>query len=81
MRWSRPGQVDEAIARAAAAVTGGGVISAGANRKAIRLGHEPRDLFRQYMALYCREQATCQFSPTLIRNLERNWRAAERPRE
>ena len=75
------GQMDEAIARAAAAVTGGGVISAGANRKAIRLGHEPRDLFRQYMALYCREQATCQFSPTLIRNLERNWRAADRPRE
>jgi thioesterase DpgC len=75
------GQMDEAIARAAAAVTDGGVISAGANRKAIRLGHEPRDLFRQYMALYCREQATCQFSPTLIENLERNWRAADRPRE
>jgi thioesterase DpgC len=33
------------------------------------------------MALYCREQATCQFSPTLIENLERNWRAADRPRE
>jgi len=75
------GQMDEAIARAAAAVTGGGVISAGANRKAIRLGHEPRDLFRQYMALYCREQATCHFSPTLIQNLERNWKAADRSRE
>jgi len=75
------GQVDEAIARAAAAVTGGGVVSAGANRKAIRLGLEPRDLFRQYMALYCREQATCHFSPTLIQNLERNWQAADRPRE
>ncbi len=75
------GKMDEAIARAAAAVTGGGVISAGANRKAIRLGHEPRDIFRQYMGLYCREQATCYFSPTLIRNLERNWRAAERPWE
>lgn len=75
------GKMDEAIARAAAAVTGGGVISAGANRKAIRLAHEPRDLFRQYMALYCREQATCHFSPTLIQNLERNWRAGDRPRE
>jgi thioesterase DpgC len=74
------GQMDEAIADAVAAVTGGGVISAGANRKALRIGHEARDLFRQYMALYCREQATCQFSPTLIRNLERNWRAANRPR-
>jgi len=75
------GQMDEAIARAAAAVTGGGAVSAGANRKAIRLGHEPRDLFRQYMALYCREQASCLFSPTLIQNLERNWRAGDRPRE
>jgi thioesterase DpgC len=75
------GQVDEAIARAAATVTGGGVISAGANRKAIRLGHEPRDLFRQYMALYCREQANCYFSPALIHNLERTWRAGDRPRE
>ena len=74
-------KMDDAIARAAAAVTGGGVISAGANRKAIRLGHEPRDLFRRYMALYCRDQATCHFSPTLIQNLERNWRAAGRPRE
>jgi thioesterase DpgC len=75
------GKMDEAIARAAAAVTGGGVISAGANRKAIRMAHEPRDLFRQYMALYCREQVNCYFSPTLIQNLERNWRAAARPRE
>ena len=75
------GQVDEAIARAAAVVTGGGVVSAGANRKAIRLCHEPRDLFRQYMALYCREQATCHFSPALIQNLERNWQAADRPWE
>ncbi len=75
------GQMDEAIARAGAAVTGGGAVSASANRKAIRLAHEPRDFFRQYMALYCREQATCLFSPNLIKNLERNWRAADRPRE
>jgi thioesterase DpgC len=62
---------------AAAAVT-----AAALGRTArIRLGHEPRDLFRQYMALYCREQATCYFSPNLIQNLERNWRAADRPRE
>jgi len=76
-----PGQMDEAIARAVAIATDGGVVSAGSNRKAVRIGHEPRDLFRQYMALYCREQANCHFSPTLIRNLERNWNAASRPRE
>lgn len=75
------GEMDAAIARAVAAAAGGGVISAGANRKAIRLGYEPRDLFRQYMALYCREQANCHFSPALIRNLERHWQAADRARE
>lgn len=69
-------QMDEALERAAAKVTGGGLVSAEGNRKAIRLGHEPLDLFRQYMALYCREQSNCHFSPILITNLERNWNAA-----
>ena len=76
-----PERMDEAIERAAALATGAGVISAGANRKAIRVGQEPRDLFRRYMALYCREQADCHFSPALISNLERNWNAQNRPRE
>ncbi len=75
-----PGQIDDGIERAAALATGAGAISAGANRKAIRIGQEPRDLFRQYMALYCREQADCHFSPALIANLERNWNAQNRPR-
>ncbi len=75
------GQMDEAVRRAAAIVTGGGVVGAGANRKAIRLGHEPRDLFRRYMALYCRAQADCHFSPALIRNLEQHWHAADRAKE
>ena len=72
------GQMDAAIERAVANATGAGVISAGANRKAIRVGQEPRDLFRQYMALYCREHADCHFSPALIANLERNWDAKNR---
>lgn len=67
------GQMDEAIERAAASATGAGVISTGANRKAIRIAQEPRDLFCQYMALYCREQAACHFSPALISNLKSNW--------
>lgn len=70
-------QMDEAIERAVAKITGAGVISTGANRKAIRVAQEPRDQFRQYMALYCREQANCHFSPALITNLERNWPALE----
>jgi (3,5-dihydroxyphenyl)acetyl-CoA 1,2-dioxygenase len=30
------------------------------------------------MALYCREQAYCHYSPQLIANLEMNWNAAQR---
>jgi thioesterase DpgC len=71
------GEADAAIERILAGITGGGVISFGANRKAIRIGEEPPDLFRQYMALYCRELANCRFSSTLIRNLER-FRASRR---
>ena len=72
------GQMDAAIERAVANATGAGVISAGANRKAIRVGQEPLDLYRRYMALYCREQGDCHFSPALIANLERNWNAKNR---
>ena len=42
------------------------------------IAQEPLDIFREYMAVYCREQAVCHFSPALIRNLEENWRAHER---
>ena len=47
---------------------------------AFRVGQEPLDVFREYMSVYCREQAVCYFSPALIRNLEENWRAHETPR-
>jgi thioesterase DpgC len=55
-----------------------GVVSAAGNRKAIRVGQEPIEVFRQYMAVYCREQAACHYSPQLIRNLELNWGADQR---
>jgi thioesterase DpgC len=67
-----------AIERVVAGATGAGVISAGANRKALRVAAEPRESLRQYMALYCREQGDCLFSPALIANLERNWNAQNR---
>ena len=41
------------------------------------LGHLT-ELFRQYLALYAREQALCHFSPALITNLERYWNAQQR---
>jgi hypothetical protein len=70
--------MDEAIQRVVASVTGAGLISAGANRKAIRVAAEPREILRQYMALYCREQGDCLFSPALIANLASNWDAKNR---
>ena len=59
-------------------LTDSGVVSAVANRRALRVSQEPIDLFRQYLAVYAREQAYCHFSPALIANLERHWKAKER---
>jgi thioesterase DpgC len=73
-----PGEIDQALARVVDDFTGSGVVSAAGNRRAIRVGEEPLDLFRRYMAVYCREQAYCHFSPALIANLEKHWNAAQR---
>jgi thioesterase DpgC len=73
-----PGEMDAAIAARVEALTSSGLVNAAANRRAIRAGQEPLDVFRAYMATYAREQAYCHFSPALIRNLERHWRAHER---
>jgi thioesterase DpgC len=73
-----PGAMDAALARRVELLTDSGVVNAAANRRAMRIGDEPIDLFRTYMATYAREQAYCHFSPALIRNLERHWNAHER---
>jgi len=73
-----PEEMDDAVARVVNDFTGSGVVSAAGNRRAIRVGEEPLDLFRRYMATYCREQAYCHFSPALIANLEKHWNAAQR---
>lgn len=70
--------MDAAIAEDAAQLTSAGVVSAAANRKALRVGLEPIDAFRRYMAVYAREQALCLHSPALTDNLERNWDARQR---
>ena len=72
------GQMDDALEATTQALTSSGVVSAAGNRKAIRVGQESIDQFRQYMAVYCREQAYCHYSPQLIANLEMNWNAAQR---
>jgi thioesterase DpgC len=71
-------RMDEALMRAIDRLTGSGVVSAVANRRAFRVSQEPIDLFRQYLAVYAREQAYCHFSPALIANLEQHWKAKER---
>lgn len=74
-----PEEIDAAIERIATGMAGSGVVSAGANRKAMRVGAETIDLFRQYMALFCRVEADCHFSPALVSNLQRHWISRNRP--
>jgi thioesterase DpgC len=71
-------EVGEAVDRSASGLLGAGPASLVANRKALRVGAEPLDVFRRYMASYAREQAYCMYSAALIDNLERNWNAAQR---
>jgi thioesterase DpgC len=73
-----PGRVDEALAACVANAVGSGMVSAGGNRKAIRVQAEPMETFRRYLATYAHEQAFCHLSDQLIENLERHWNAKER---
>jgi thioesterase DpgC len=73
-----PDRMDQTLARVVDDYTGSGVVSAASNRRAFRVSEEPLDMFRRYMAVYCREQAYCHFSPALIANLEKHWNAAQR---
>jgi thioesterase DpgC len=50
-----------------------GVVSLAANRKALRLGQEPIETFRAYMAHFALAQAGCHFSPALVANLKSHW--------
>jgi (3,5-dihydroxyphenyl)acetyl-CoA 1,2-dioxygenase len=69
------GEMDAAIERTVALLTSAGAVGAIGNRRALRVGAEPLDIFRRYCAVYAREQAACHFSEALIRNLETNWGA------
>ncbi len=73
-----PASIDAALDQVIDGFTSSGVVSAAGNRRAIRVGQEPLDTFRRYMAVYAREQAFCHFSPALIANLERHWNAQNR---
>jgi (3,5-dihydroxyphenyl)acetyl-CoA 1,2-dioxygenase len=73
-----PEEMDAALARRVELLTSSGVVSAAANRRSLRVGEEPLDVFRTYMATYAREQAYCHHNPALIRNLEAHWDARNR---
>ena len=73
-----PDEIDATIVRVIDRLTGSGAVGAIGNRRALRLAAEPFDAFRQYAALYAREQALCHFSPALISNLELFWNAQNR---
>ena len=70
--------MDAAIERTVTMMTNAGAVGAIGNRRALRVGAEPLDVFRRYLAVYAREQAECHFSQALVRNLEQNWGAARR---
>ena len=70
--------LDKAVDACIANALGSGMVSAGGNRKAIRIQTEPLDTFRSYMATYAYEQAFCHLSEQLVHNLERHWNAKER---
>lgn len=71
-------RLDQAMEECVANAVGSGMVSAGGNRKAIRIQTEPLDTFRSYMAAYAYEQAFCHLSEQLVHNLERHWNAKER---
>jgi (3,5-dihydroxyphenyl)acetyl-CoA 1,2-dioxygenase len=72
------GEIDDAVARRLSELTDSGLVNAVANRRMMRIGEEPPDVYRQYMATYAREQAYCHLSPALVNNLERHWNASSR---
>jgi enoyl-CoA hydratase/carnithine racemase len=73
-----PDSMDDALDARVEALTSSGLINAAANRRAIRVGEEPLDVFRRYMATFSREQAFCHLSPALVSNLEEHWNAHQR---
>jgi thioesterase DpgC len=73
-----PEEMDRKIGEVIDRLETSGSVGAIGNRRALRVAAEPFDLFRQYAAVYAREQAWCHYSPALISNLETYWNAQNR---
>jgi thioesterase DpgC len=72
------GEMDIAVSRCVERAVGSGIVSPGANRKAMRQQTEPLEAFRRYLTTYTFEQAFCHLSDQLIVNLEKHWNARQR---
>jgi len=73
-----PEDLDERVDQAVSKALSSGMVSAGANRRAMRIQAEPLDVLRRYMATYAYEQGFCHLSDQLVANLERYWDAKSR---
>jgi enoyl-CoA hydratase/carnithine racemase len=71
-------RLDAAVQSAVDNAVGSGMVSAGGNRKAMRVQTEPLDRLREYMVVYAREQAFCHLSEQLTHNLEKHWQVRRR---
>ncbi len=71
-------EVDDAVRAAIDNALGSGLVSAAGNRTALRVGTEPLDALRRYLAVYAAEQAFCHLSEQLTSNLERHWDARQK---
>lgn len=71
-------EMDLAVSRCIERAVGSGMVSPGANRKAIRQQTEPLEALRRYLITYAFEQAFLHLSDQLIVNLERHWNARQR---
>src|SRR6478736_3571371 len=71
-------EIDRALANCVGRAVGSGMVSPGANRKAIRQQTEPLDAFRRYLTTYAFEQAFCHLSDQLIATPEKHWNARQR---
>jgi (3,5-dihydroxyphenyl)acetyl-CoA 1,2-dioxygenase len=71
-------EMDEAIKRNTDQMMRAGFTSAVSNRKGLRVGQEPLDVYRRYMATYSRQQCLCLYDQKLVDNLEHSWEPQRR---
>ena len=70
--------MDEVINMRVKGFKNSGVVGACFNKRALTFGEETIDQFREYMSIYCHDQAYCHFSKELIQNLEKYWYNSQR---